>query len=259
MAGVKIIADERFLAEYDTVAVENPGRVASITAALKSAGYRDFITPTPATEQDILRCHSASVFEQVKVDRLLFETALLAAGAAIDAAETALNGDPAFANIRPPGHHANPRHNWGFCFFNNIAIALSRLLAHGKIERALILDIDLHFGDGTEAIFKENTNVVVANIQEAFNDTFLDKCREALEQNEYDMVAISAGFDRHVEDWGGTLETDDYYKIGRLVNRHTAGKCGGRCFALLEGGYNLRVLGENAVALVRGLDGANGP
>src|SRR4030042_1033954 len=77
-----------------------------------------------------------------------------AAGGAIKAAQIAMEGEVSFGLIRPPGHHASPDGCWGFCFFNNIAVALARLQSEDLIENALILDFDLHFGDGTNNIFE---------------------------------------------------------------------------------------------------------
>ena len=148
MTRATILYDEKFLTDYDTVDVENPDRVRVIAQALAKAGYA-FENPSPATPEDILLCHSESLHLAIEHDRELYRTALLAAGGAIEAAHRAMDGEIVFANIRPPGHHANPGHNWGFCFFNNIAVAIRRLKRQGAITTALILDNDLHFGDGT--------------------------------------------------------------------------------------------------------------
>jgi len=74
-----------------------------------------------------------------------------------------------------------------------------------------------------------------------------------LKKEEYDIIAVSAGFDRHKDDWGGILETDDYREIGRIVKENAEEKCDGRRFAVLEGGYNHKVLGKNVRAFVLGL------
>ena len=180
----------------------------------------------------------------------------VAAGGAILAAELACQGEPTFAAVRPPGHHASPGSHWGFCFFNNVAIAIEKLIRRRKISHALILDIDLHFGDGTDNFFLDRRDVVVANIQENSRERFLEKVELAISSNEYDMIAISAGFDRHVEDWGGTLTTEDYFTIGRNVRDQAMARCDGKYFAVLEGGTIPGVLGENALALCRGMDPA---
>jgi acetoin utilization deacetylase AcuC-like enzyme len=96
--------------------------------------------------------------------------------------------------------------------------------------------------------------VTVANIQENRREVFLNQVDEALSSNEYDIVAISAGFDRHIHDWGGTLTTEDYFTIGKRVRDYAEARCEGRYYAVLEGGYNTGVLGENALALCRGMD-----
>ena len=79
------------------------------------------------------------------------------------------------------------------------------------------MDIDLHFGDGTDNFFSSRKEVVVANIQDDHRGLFLENVDRALISNEYDIVGISAGFDRHQQDWGGTLTTEDYFTIGRSV------------------------------------------
>jgi acetoin utilization deacetylase AcuC-like enzyme len=216
--------------------------------------YYPVTRPKPADDDDVLRVHSRSLLNSVKEDPEIYHAALTAAGGAITAAEMAYDGSPAFAAIRPPGHHASPSSNWGFCFFNNVAISIERLLRKKRIQAALILDIDLHFGDGTDNFFYHRPNVVVANIQENSRDSFLKAVDSALAKNEYDIIAVSAGFDCHVQDWGGTLKTSDYFAIGRSVREHAALKCDSRYFAVLEGGYNLEVLGANALALCKGMD-----
>lgn len=251
---LKVIYHEICLTDYPTATCENPSRLESIMAALQK--HYPIIEPSPATEEDILRVHTESILRAVQRDPELYRAAAMSAGGAIMAAEAALKGEPTFAAVRPPGHHASPGSHWGFCFFNNVAVSLEKLLARGDIARALVLDIDLHFGDGTDNFFSNRGNVVVANIQENIRERFLEEVDRALGSHDYDMVAISAGFDQHVEDWGGTLTTEDYFTIGRNVRDFAGTTCGGRYFAVLEGGYNTSVLGENALALCRGMDPA---
>lgn len=248
----QVIYHPVYLTDYPTASCENPSRIEAIMAVL-GKHYR-VIEPEPASERDILLVHTRSIVQSVRMDADVFEASLIAAGGAILAADLAMEGRPSFAAVRPPGHHASPASHWGFCFFNNVAISVERLIRKGFIGQALILDIDLHFGDGTDRFFAGRKDVVVANIQEEFRDAFLRKVDLALSRNEYDMVAVSAGFDRHVRDWGGTLTTEDYFTIGRSVRDHAMSNCNGRYFAVLEGGYNIDVLGENALALCHGMD-----
>jgi acetoin utilization deacetylase AcuC-like enzyme len=181
----------------------------------------------------------------------VYEIAALAAGGALMAAEIGL-AEPSFAAIRPPGHHASSDSAWGFCYFNNMAIAVEHLKRQGMIDTAYVLDIDLHFGDGTVNILGSKKEVMVYNVSEGNRETYLQEVRQEMERCEANVIGISAGFDNHEDDWGGTLKTADYEAIGRLV-RTAATRCKGGCFALLEGGYNHRVLGQNAMALIEGL------
>ncbi len=251
---LKVIYHNLYLTDYATASCETPDRVSSIMAALKV--HYQGLTPSTATDAEILMVHTESVLQSVKVDPTVYEAAAMAAGGAIMAAELACQGQPTFAAIRPPGHHASPGSYWGFCFFNNMAIAIEKLIRTEKITQALVLDIDLHFGDGTDRFFQHRKDVVVANIQDNVREMFLENVERALSSNEYDIVGISAGFDRHQQDWGGTLTTEDYFSIGRSVRDHAISRCEGRYYALLEGGYNTDVLGANALALCRGMDAA---
>jgi acetoin utilization deacetylase AcuC-like enzyme len=133
-----------------------------------------------------------------------------------------------------------------------MAIALIHLKEQGRIKTAYVLDIDLHFGDGNVNILEGKDWVTVHNVSEGKRDAYIQEVRDEMERCEADMIGISAGFDNHEDDWGGTLTTDDYREIGRLV-RGCAARQNGGCFAILEGGYNHTVLGRNAMALIEGL------
>jgi len=252
---LQVIYHDVYLTDYPTASCETPERVSSIVAVLRK--HYSLIKPEPAAEEDVLRVHTRSVLKEVQADPDLYHAAITAAGGAILGGDLALKGQPTFAAVRPPGHHASPASYWGFCFFNNVAVAIERMLRQKKISSALILDIDLHFGDGTNNFFIGRPQVTVANIQDNDRERFLRNVDRALSSSEYDIVAVSAGFDRHVQDWGGTLTTEDYFTIGRNVREYAAARCESRHFAVLEGGYNTSVLGENALALCRGMDPAS--
>lgn len=250
----KVVYHDLYLTPYPTASCETPDRVVSIMRVLNE--HYPIIKPPAASEEDILLVHAQHILKSVKTEPEVYRAAIVAAGGAIMAGELACKGEPTFAAVRPPGHHASPGSHWGFCFFNNVAIAVEKLIRSRKISHALILDIDLHFGDGTDNFFSYRREVEVANIQENSRERFLEQVDRALGSNEYDLIAISAGFDRHVEDWGGTLTTNDYFVIGRNVRDQALARCDGKYFAVLEGGYNTDVLGENALALCRGMDPA---
>jgi acetoin utilization deacetylase AcuC-like enzyme len=247
---VKIVYHPRYTEVYSADPAAKPGRLEAILKEIE--GVYEFLEPEPATEEDIRRVHTLSHIEKVKRSPHLYEIALLAAGGAIKAAESAFAGEPAFALIRPPGHHASPGYSWGFCYFNNIAVALTKLKSKGLIERAFVLDFDLHFGDGTSNIFAGSEIKYFQPKAEA-REGFISEIGERLEKEKgYQIFAVSAGFDRHLEDWGGQLTTDDYRTIGKLVKEAAEGNCEGKRFAVLEGGYNHSVLGKNVRAFLEG-------
>ena len=121
-----------------------------------------------------------------------------------------------------------------------------------KIKSACVLDIDLHYGDGTVNILDQHDWVSVVNIDSHNRISYLQEVETAMKSCRADLIGISAGFDNHTDDWGGLLTTVDYEEIGCLV-RSAAGRNGGGCFGILEGGYNHAVLGENVLALIQGM------
>ena len=242
-----MVYHERFREVYSSDPAAQPGRIESIYDVLH--GHFDFVKPDPASAEDLKLVHGESHINHVKSLGLAYEIAKLAVGGAIKAAELAFGGESAFGLIRPPGHHASRDSSWGFCYFNNIAIAIEKLRHRGAISKALIVDFDLHFGDGTAGIFSSTPEVSYFHLGVGLEtlSSFLAAMRD------YEIIALSAGFDRHEEDWGGMLKTEDYQAIGSMIKEHAGKNCGGRCFAVLEGGYNTRVLGRNVKALLDGL------
>jgi len=251
---VKIIYHPDYLTSYPTASCESPDRVSSILNDISKV--YEIVKPEPCTEEDILLCHSSGLLSMEKTDRNRYEVARLAAGGAIMAAGLAIEGYRTFGLIRPPGHHANPDHNWGFCFFNNIAIAIRKLINDGKISSAVILDIDLHYGDGTEAVFQYDDNVTVINISASNPEDFIKETSHSLDlAPSSDIIGISTGFDQYILDWGGNLSTEDYQKIGTMAGEYAMDRAGGRIFAVLEGGYYIPDLGKNTLALIKGMCG----
>jgi len=214
----------------------------------------EFVKPKPPSEVDLLLVHGKGHVEYVKTHKLLYEIALLAVGGAIKASEIALQGEPAFGLIRPPGHHASPNSSWGFCYFNNIAISLEKLRREGNVNRAVIVDFDLHYGDGTANIFQSVSEVTYFHPDAWNRQAFLDEILRFLAaiKDKVDVVAVSSGFDRHEQDWGGMLKTEDYYAIGKIIKQFAEKACEGKRYAVLEGGYNHSVLGKNVQAFLEG-------
>ena len=210
----------------------------------------EFIQAKPATESQIALVHAPQHIESVRRSGL-YTIAALAAGGAVQAATIGLS-DPCFGLIRPPGHHASASSCWGFCYFNNMAVALAVLKDQGRITTAYVLDIDLHFGDGNVNILGGRDDFQVHNVEAGDRTRYLEEVSREMSTCQADMIGISAGFDNHREDWGGVLETEDYFEIGRMVGE-AAYRIGGGYFAILEGGYNHRVLGDNALALIEGM------
>ncbi len=248
---MKVVYHPRYTEVYASDPAASPGRIEAILKELE--GEYDFVEPEAASEEDLRQVHTKYHIESIKRDKHLYEIACLAAGGAIKAAQIAMEGEPSLGLIRPPGHHASPDHCWGFCYFNNIAVALAKLQSENLIDNALILDFDLHFGDGTNNFF-EGSEIKYFHPEARNREGFIDGIvRRFQEDKDYSILAVSAGFDRHVEDWGGLLTTDDYRTIGKLVKEAAERNCQGRRFAVLEGGYNHNVLGKNVKAFLEGL------
>lgn len=245
---MKVVYSEEYKQVYSYDPASNPGRIESIEFAL--AGKVDYVEPQPASEEDIAAVHTPKHIAEVKREGV-YEIAALAAGGAIKAAEIGLS-EPCFAVIRPPGHHASADTAWGFCYFNNMAIALTRLKRRDKIRKAFILDFDLHVGDGNINILEPKGFVTILNPGGQDRNEYLKAVTNTLSKTDADMIAVSAGFDNHENDWGGLLKTEDYTYMGKLV-RDAARRNAGGCFGLLEGGYNHAVLGKNVWAFIEGL------
>ncbi len=246
MHKVSVVYNEQFLRPYDTVDCESPDRVAAIWTSISD--IVDQLEAQPCTVDDVLLCHSQSLVQSVRKDQELYDAALLAAGGAIMAAEQSLVS-PSFACVRPPGHHAGRNFNGGFCFFNNMAIAVKKLLASGRAESVLIIDIDLHYGNGTYDILGDEARVSFRNVEGATREDFFGEFEAAAgEAHQYDVVACSVGFDTYVRDWGGLLFTEDYRRIGATLTSAAT-----HFFSVLEGGYYIPDLGKNARAYLEGI------
>ena len=245
---MKVIFHEDFYKVYTSDPAAAAGRMEAIVEEIEPRA--EYISAEPATEEQIALAHDARHIESVRSSGL-YDIAALAAGGAIQAATIGLT-EPCFGLIRPPGHHASADSCWGFCYFNNMAVALAVLKEQGAIKTAYVLDVDLHFGDGTVNILGGRDGIEVHNVEAGNRILYLDQVSNEMSACEADIIGISAGFDYHQEDWGGLLATEDYFEIGHMV-RKAARRIGGGYFAILEGGYNHEVLGANALALINGM------
>jgi acetoin utilization deacetylase AcuC-like enzyme len=245
---MKVVFHSDFYDVYSDDPAAAAGRMEAIISAIEP--YVEFVRARPATDAEIAAVHTPEHIERVR--RMgLYDIAALAAGGAVQAATLGM-AEACFAAIRPPGHHASAGSCWGFCFFNNMAVAIEALKQQGRIRTAYVLDFDLHFGDGTENILGRKSYVSIHNPGAYDREAYLQEVERELERFPVDLIGVSAGFDNHRQDWGGLLRTDDYFAMGRMV-RDAARRNNGGCFAVLEGGYNYDVLGQNALALINGL------
>ena len=238
-----------------------------------------------------------SIDPDTKVSAASWDAAVGSAGTAIAAARAVVEGtiENAFVATRPPGHHATPDQAMGFCLFNNVAITARWLQAHGHAERVLILDWDVHHGNGTHDTFYDDPSVFFVSLHQwphypgtgsaeqtgegegvgytlnvplaagtpavEHRAHFEKAVAEALSRFEPDFVLISCGFDAMAGDPMGNLllEPRDLYDMTRHVVDGAAAACDGRVVALLEGGYDPKRLGEGAVAVIRALAGLEAP
>jgi acetoin utilization deacetylase AcuC-like enzyme len=245
---MKVTFHEDFYTVYAHDPAAAAGRMEAIVNVIEP--QVELITAEPASEDTIGAVHTTSHINSVKTEGI-YDIASLAAGGATQAARIGLK-EPAFGLIRPPGHHASSHSCWGFCYFNNMAIALTTLKNKNLIKKAFVLDIDLHFGDGTVNILNSKEWVTICNPSARSRKEYIREVEQMLSGMQVDIIGISAGFDQHIDDWGGLLTTDDYHTIGVMVKK-AAQANGGGCFAILEGGYNHAVLGHNVSALLNGL------
>lgn len=267
------------------------------------------IAPRPATDDELMRCHTertlvrvgqaclqATIYEHVSLDsdtvvsQQSDHAARLAAGGACRAVDAVISGEAGgvFVACRPPGHHATPGQSMGFCLYNNVAVAARYAQAAypNEIKRVLIVDFDVHHGNGTQDIFYDDPSVFYYSLHqfpwypgtggadergiregegytlnlpvraltpvESYLRMFNQGLEKAMSKLSPDLVIISAGFDAHETDPLGQLTLNDqsYAEITRRLREAANATAKGRLISCLEGGYNLHTLGSTVLAHV---------
>lgn len=284
---------------------ERPARIEAMIAmaeSLRRPGLQ-IISPREATLDEIALCHGREYITAVErtshLDRFdldpdthtsrdSYATAILSAGGVLTAVEAVLDGaaENAFAIVRPPGHHALPNRAMGFCFFNNVAIAAKWLIQKKGLTRVMVIDWDLHHGNGTQNIFYDNAQVLytsthqfphypgTGSFQEMGADGGLGYTVNAPMPAQYgdaeylrifdeliipigrefkpEFILVSAGFDCHFRDPLGEMAVTEsgFQQMMRRIMRLGAECCGGKIVAALEGGYDLDAIANSGKAVI---------
>ena len=305
-----LVLDRRYM-EHDPGPghPERPERIGVFLPALRDRSGLTRVAPRPATEEEITLVHGESHFENVARTRTLsrfafdadtpvsagsFDTACLAVGGVLALLDEVVAGRlrTGFALIRPPGHHAERDRAMGFCLFNNVAIGAAYLRARHGLERVLIVDWDVHHGNGTQHLFARDPGVLYVSTHRypfypgsgaidelgerdgagftvnipfpgGFGDAeYAEAFRTVIEpialQYAPQLVLISAGFDAHRRDPLGGMEVTEqgFAALARSLLGVAEQTAGGRCVAVLEGGYDLQAMRDSASVVLDELSGA---
>jgi len=285
---------------------ECPQRLLAVQDQLIAAGLADHLVHHEApmvTREQLERVHDAAYIDGIEeraphagivhldpdtaMCQFTLNAARRAAGAGVLATDMVMSGEVknAFCNVRPPGHHAERARAMGFCIFNSIAVAAAHALEHHGLERVAVVDFDVHHGNGTEEIFREDGRVMmVSTFQHPFypysgtegrsarmvniplaarsgGESFRAAVEQfwlpALAQFAPQMLFVSAGFDAHREDDMAMLQLveADYAWVTRQIMAVAERDADGRIVSMLEGGYNLHALGRSVVAHLKTLSG----
>jgi len=304
-----LIYDPAYLTHDTGKHPENARRLEAVLNTLNSSeiGSRlKRVQPALARPEDLMRCHRQEMVDEVRqlcesgtsfidadtrISPQSYHVALLAAGGAMTAVDEVMkeDGGRAFCLVRPPGHHATVTHAMGFCLFNNAAVAARYAQATYDVESVLIIDWDVHHGNGTQEIFWTDPSVFYFSTHqypfypgtgasnergggkgEGFtlniplgagtpgNDhrqAFTDALNVIGDKFHPDLVIVSAGFDSRRGDLLGGLMLDDsdFSEMTKETLRLAEKFAAGRLIGLLEGGYNLRLLGESVKSHVNAL------
>ena len=287
---------------------ERAARARAVAAALAAPDFRGLARrePPEAGREALERVHSGAYVDfmlgnmpergHVRFDADTVasagtkEAALRAAGATMAAVDALVAGeaDTAFCAMRPPGHHAEPARAMGFCFFNSIAVGAAHARAVYGLDRIAVVDFDVHHGNGTQAIFWDEPDVLFASTHQmplypgtgaerecgshgqvvnaplspgasgkAFRERFEERVLLAVDAFRPELILVSAGFDAHRADPLAQLGLDaaDFAWATRRLLAAARRHAGGRLAAVLEGGYDLDALQECVGAHVGALAG----
>jgi acetoin utilization deacetylase AcuC-like enzyme len=290
----RIVAIEQELARHDWLGMERQEAPAVAFETLTA------IHPVPYVQEIEQLCRSARPARAIDADTIVveasYEAALRAAGGAVRLVDLLLSGEApsGFSALRPPGHHAEPSRAMGFCLFDNVAVAAQHALdAHG-LERVLVLDWDVHHGNGTNAAFHTTPAVLFVSLHEwplypgtgpasdvgsgagegyTINVPVAAGAGDALYLSLLEhvvaplarayapqLVLISAGFDAHRDDpLAGLALTEDGFAALAGSVRRLAAELDVPVGAVLEGGYDLRALAASTAATLRVLTAADPP
>lgn len=277
---------------------ENQRRLKTILQVLEAHDMLDRLTPVravPITHERLNRAHEPAYVDHVQrvaqdggghldmdtyVRPASYDAALMAAGGLVEATQAVLDGelDNAFALVRPPGHHALRNRGMGFCLFNNVAIAARYALAEGGLERVLIMDFDVHHGNGTQDEFEADPAVMyisthqypyypgtghwnetgygegegsIVNVplggdvgNEGFARIFQEIVAPAAWRFQPQLILVSAGYDAHWDDPLAymQLSVGGYAAVAQALKDLAEELCAGRIVFTLEGGYHLDAL-----------------
>ena len=301
--------DDRFLEHQTGSHRECPERLVSIRDELKRTGLTakcQLAETRLASVDELSKIHGAAYVGRVEqfaadgggwiegdtfLSRKSYEVARRAAGTGLAAVDSVMKGTDkrALCLVRPPGHHALVHEAMGFCLFNNIALAADHAVKHHRLERVLVVDWDVHHGNGTQDIFYERDDVwflsahrspfypgtgqkeetgtgkglgTKFNLPVAFGTSrkdylarFESLLTDAARKCQPQLILISAGFDAHKQDPIGSLglETEDFETLTRLVMQVADTYGNGRIVSCLEGGYHIERLAESVACHLKTL------
>ena len=290
---------------------ESAMRVDAVSRALVDsslAGKLEPLAPRPAEREEILLVHWDRFYEEVSKsadrDKTFLDAdtvassdtsmvAHLAAGAALVGVEAVLGGkvQNAFAFSRPPGHHVKPDKAMGFCVFNNVAIAVKYAQQRFQLKRILVIDFDVHHGNGTQKVFYTSPEVLYVSTHQSphypgsgaagevgrdegegftvnvpmpsgmgdaeYLRVFSDIVVPVGQEFAPELVLVSAGFDAHRDDplGGMNVTREGYAAMTDEILRLARSKCAGRAVFVLEGGYHLGALESSIVSVLAAMSG----